>query len=145
MPLDTMGPWSYMGPQRMSKKGPLETSGDHEAQIWKSLHSCSYGPQMGAPDQTFFVNFSIFFFHIMGPLPKNSGPNPKSFFGFGGGLPRGPLPLPPPPRQILATCLARGEQLAEFGKSAAQHQHLIHLGDVTAHHQGLNPGPIQRF
>ena len=36
-PLDTMGTWSYIGPQRMSRKGPLETSGDHKAQMWKSL------------------------------------------------------------------------------------------------------------
>ena len=57
----------------MSKKGPLETSGDHEAQIWKSLGPCSYGPQMGAPEPQinfFFENFAIFFLSQNGAPPK---------------------------------------------------------------------------
>ena len=94
----------------MSKKSPLETSGDHETQIWKSLGPCSYGPQMGAPGpqiKLFFVNFSIFLFLKVGPIPKNSGPNPRSFcFWRGGGtLGLSQTSAPSPLGQILATCL----------------------------------------
>ena len=40
----------------------------------------------------------------MGPLPKNGGPNLRSFW-FWMGLPWGPLRPPPPPGQILGACL----------------------------------------
>ena len=57
----------------MKKNGPLETSGDHEAQIWKSLVPCSYGPQMAAPGpqiKLFRKCFDFFSFVKWGPSQK---------------------------------------------------------------------------
>ena len=80
----------------MSKKGfwrPLETMGFKFGSLWVP---CRY--LGGAPDQTFFSKvFRFFFVRKMGPLPKNSGPNPRSFFVLEGGYPGTPSDLRPPP------------------------------------------------
>ena len=79
----------------MSKKGLLEISGDHGAQIWNGSHwfPCSYLD--GAPVQTFFVFFA-FLVRKTGPLPKIVA-QIRRVFGFGGGLPWNPLRPPPSP------------------------------------------------
>ena len=122
IPLETaMGPWSQLEPQikrpmeqvaapDKNQMGPLnqvalwrppETMGLKFESLWVS---CSY--LGGAPDQTFSF-FSFFYFVKWGLSQKNSGPNPKSFW-FWRGVTLGPpqTSAPPPPGQILATCLA---------------------------------------
>ena len=83
----------------MSKYGPLETSGDHGAEICKSLDPLYLS---GWNSRSLF--FSYFFdcsIRKIGAPPKNSVPNPNSFW-FGRGVTLGPpADLPPPLGQIL--------------------------------------------